>query len=250
MPPIYSYDHNDLRVIPGESVNIQDSEAAFGVIEEAVLGLWDVVNSLTSVRPPKRQRYRVTIFGSARITPEADIYAGVRQLASELTQWGCDIVTGGGPGLMQAANEGSVMADPENVTQSIGLRVNLDFEQEANPFVEQVYQHRTFFSRLHHFVLISDAFVVVPGGIGTALEALMIWQLLQVRKLQNTPFILVGPMWRDLVQWADQYMVNNGQVPMAAAADIGIPQCVDDCGEVIDILRRSHQLWLERQSGH
>jgi uncharacterized protein (TIGR00730 family) len=250
MPPIYSYDPSDLHVIPGDSVDIQNSEAAFGVIEEAVLGLWDVVNSLTSIRPPKRERYRVTIFGSARINPETDIYRGVQQLASELTRWGCDIVTGGGPGLMQAANEGSVMADPNDVTRSIGVRVDLDFEQEANPFLEQVYQHRTFFSRLHHFVLISDAFVVVPGGIGTALEALMVWQLLQVRKLTNTPLIMVGPMWQDLVHWADKYMVKNGQVPMAAAADISIPQCVEDCSQVIDILRKSHDLWLSRQSSH
>ncbi len=249
MPPIYSYDSNGLRVIPGDSVDIRDSEAAFGVIEDAVLGLWEVVNSLTSVRPPKRERYRVTIFGSARITPESEMYQGVRQLASELTQWGCDIVTGGGPGLMQAANEGSVVADPEDVTQSIGLRVNLDFEQDVNPFVEKVYQHRTFFSRLHHFVLISDAFVVVPGGIGTALEALMIWQLLQVRKLQNTPFIMVGPMWGDLVQWADQYMVS-GDVPMAAEADISIPQCVDDCVEAVAILRKSHARWQAGRTGH
>lgn len=243
MPPIYRYDHDPLQVTPGDSIDLQDSEATFRVIESAVLGLWDVINALTTVRPPQRARYRVTIFGSARIQPETEIYQGVRQLASELTQWGCDIVTGGGPGLMQAANEGSVMADPEDITQSIGVRVNLDFEQQANPFVEQVYQHRTFFSRLHHFVLISDAFVVVPGGIGTALEALMIWQLLQVRKLQNTPLIMVGPMWRDLVQWAETYMIN-GQVPMAAAADITIPQCVDTCANAIAILRTSHAHWL------
>jgi hypothetical protein len=244
MPPIYSYDHDNLQVTPGDSVDIQDSEATFRVIESAVLGLWDVVNALTTVRPPRRQRYRVTIFGSARIHAETDIYRGVRQLASELTQWGCDIVTGGGPGLMQAANEGSVLADPEDITQSIGVRVNLEFEQAANPFVEQVYQHRTFFSRLHHFVLISDAFVVVPGGIGTALEALMIWQLLQVRKLHNTPLIMVGPMWRELVQWADRYMVQD-RVPMAAAADITIPHCVDKCTDAVEILRKSHTLWLE-----
>jgi uncharacterized protein (TIGR00730 family) len=246
MPPIFSYENNELRIFPGDSVDIRDSEAAFRVIEDAVLGLWDVVNSLTSVRPVKRQRYRVTIFGSARLTPDTEMYQGVRHMASELTRLGCDIVTGGGPGLMQAANEGSVVADPEDITQSIGLRVNLDFEQEANPFVEKVYQHRTFFSRLHHFVLISDAFVVVPGGIGTALEALMIWQLLQVRKLHNTPLIMVGPMWRDLVQWADKYMVNY-QVPMAAAADISIPKCVEDCAAAMTILRQSHALWLENQ---
>jgi uncharacterized protein (TIGR00730 family) len=244
MPPIHIYNQNKHQVIHGDSVDIQDSDAAFMVLEDAILGLWDVVNSLTAIRPPKQDRYRVTIFGSARITPETQIYQGVRDLASELTEMGCDIITGGGPGLMQAANEGSVLADPEDLTKSIGLRVNLAFEQEANPFVEEVYQHRTFFSRLHHFVLISDAFVVVPGGIGTALEALIIWQLLQVRKLENTPLIMVGPMWHDLTQWAARYMVDV-QPPMADPADISIPYCVETCQEAVEILRESHGQWSD-----
>jgi uncharacterized protein (TIGR00730 family) len=248
MPPIHIYNQNNHHVIDGDSVDIQDSDAAFMVLEDAILGLWDVVNSLTTIRPPKRERYRVTIFGSARITPDTAIYQGVRELASELTKMGCDIVTGGGPGLMQAANEGSVLADPEDLTKSIGLRVNLAFEQEANPFVEQVYQHRTFFSRLHHFVLISDAFVVVPGGIGTALEALIIWQLLQVRKLENTPLVMIGPMWKDLIQWAARYMVDV-RPPMADPADISIPYCLDTCEEAIGILWESHRQWSDRQEG-
>ena len=168
-------------------VSISDGEASYRVIQKAVLGLWEVVNSLTTIRPPKRERYRVTIFGSARLDPDNPLYDGVQRLARELTVMGCDIVTSSGPGLMQAANEGSVMADPKDQTKSIGILIDLGFEQDANPFVEQVYQHQTFFSRLHHFVLVSDAFVVAPGGIGTTLEALMIWQLLQVRKLHDTP---------------------------------------------------------------
>lgn len=99
---------------------------------------------------------------------------------------GCEIVTDGGPGLMQAANEGARQAAPENQARSIGMRIMLEFEQRTNPFVGQAHEHRTFFSRLHHVVLLSHAFVVVPGGIGTTLEALMIWQLLQVRKLYGT----------------------------------------------------------------
>lgn len=226
----------------GDSVSLQNSEAAFEVIEDAVLGLWDVVNSLSTLRPAHQERYRVTIFGSARMTNETEVYRGVRDLASELTRLGCDIITGGGPGLMQAANEGSVLADPEDETRSIGIRVNLEFEEEANPFLEQVYQHRTFFSRLHHFVMLSNAFIVVPGGIGTTLETLMIWQLLQVRKLQNTPLIMIGSMWRELAAWADKHMVE-GPFPMAIAADMDIPQCVDDFDHAIAILKASHAEW-------
>ena len=85
---------------------------------------------------------------------------------------GCDIVTGGGPGLLQAANEG---ANSDGAPGSMGIRVELPLEYEVNPFVEQALEHETFFTRLHHFVIASDAFVVVPDGIGTVLEMLMIW---------------------------------------------------------------------------
>ena len=225
-----------------DSVDIADSEAAFEVIHQSILSLWDTVNHLTTIQPPRRERYRVTLFGSARIEPNVPLYNGVRQLASELTIMGCDIITGGGPGLMQAANEGSVMADPEDITKSIGIRVNLGLEQDTNPFVEQVYLHRTFFSRLHHFVLVSDAFVVLPGGIGTALEALMIWQLLQVRKLQDTPFIMVGKMWSELANWTKKYTIDV-EPPMADPADLSIPTCVDTCEEAIALLRIAHEQW-------
>lgn len=227
-----------------DTVDIADSEAAFEVIHETILNLWDTVNKLSSIRPPRRERYRVTLFGSARIQPDTALYNGVRDLASELTKMGCDIVTGGGPGLMQAANEGSVIADPQDITKSIGIRIDLGFEQASNPFVEQIYLHRTFFSRLHHFVLASDAFIVLPGGIGTALEALMIWQLLQVRKLQNTPFIMVGTMWNELAIWAKKHTIDV-EPPMADPADMSIPKCVATCEEAIALIAKAHQKWQD-----
>lgn len=225
-----------------DPIRLVCSTTMFEVIGQAVLELWNTVNLLTSIEAPKHQRYRVTIFGSARLQPGMPVYEGVRYLASELTRMGCDIVTGGGPGLMQAANEGSVATDPTNQMQSIGIRVDLGFEQSANPFVEQVYHHRTFFSRLHHFVIASDAFVVVPGGIGTLLEAVMVWQLLQVRHLQNTPLIMVGPMWRDLIDWAKQHMVQ-ADPPMAAPDDLMIPHYVEAFDEAIALLRQSQLAW-------
>jgi predicted Rossmann-fold nucleotide-binding protein len=224
---------------------LPDYKDAFETVQDSIFELWDVVNRLSAITPPKRDRYSVTIFGSARLQKDSLIYSGVRQLAMELTQMGCDIITGGGPGLMEAANEGSVIADPHNKTQSIGLRVALDFEQYANPFVEQVYHHRTFFSRLHHFVLISDAFVVVPGGIGTTLEALMVWQLLQVRNLHNIPLIMVGPMWAELVQWAQRSMTTT-LPPLASPTDITIPSCVETFETAIAILRADYQDWQFR----
>jgi len=224
-----------------ETENTIDN-TTFQTIQAAVFKLWDAVNQLTRIEPPRRERYCVTVFGSARLTPDTPLYNSVKHLASELTALGCDIVTGGGPGLMQAANEGSVIADPDDRTQSIGIRVALDFEQETNPFVEQAYCHETFFSRLHHFVLVSDAFVVVPGGIGTTLEMLTIWQLLQVRQLQHKPLILFGNMWKDLIDWAETHMVET-EVPMADATDLAIPHCVDCVEDAVVLLRQAQAQW-------
>jgi predicted Rossmann-fold nucleotide-binding protein len=124
-------------------VRLSDEDAATELIERAVTGLWEVVNELTRFRRTSRQNYRVTIFGSARLKPATPAYNGVKKLAAELTKMGCDIISGGGPGLMQAANEGALSIGPEARKRSVGIRVNLPFEQEVNPFVGQAYEHRT-----------------------------------------------------------------------------------------------------------
>ena len=165
-------------------IPLSDEREVLDLVGSSIMNLWDVVNNLTRLKPTTSRRYRVTIFGSARIPKDNWIYTAVSDVADELTRLGCDIVTGGGPGLMQAANEGAKRADPTAIDRSVGIRVNLPFEQDVNAFVTQAYEHRTFFTRLHQFVLMSDAFIVVPGGIGTVLEAMMIWQLLQVHHLE------------------------------------------------------------------
>jgi uncharacterized protein (TIGR00730 family) len=226
----------------GEIVRLGDEEAAIRVVSQAVLGLWEVVNDLARLRPTRRTRYRVTIFGSARTGTDHWAYEAVRDLAAELTRLGCDIVTGGGPGLMQAANEGARLAGVDPDRSSVGIRVELPFEQAVNPFVTEAFAHKTFFSRLHHFVLVSDAFVVVPGGIGTLLETMMIWQLLQVRKLGDTPLILAGGMWDGLVEWARASMLRP-DAPLASQADFAIPVCCKTGPEVVAILREHHSRW-------
>jgi uncharacterized protein (TIGR00730 family) len=220
-------------------------EPTFDSIHAAIVQLWEVINRLTQIPPPQCARYRVSIFGSARPTPEDPLYLEVRHLAQVLTEMGCDIITGGGPGLMQAANEGSVMGDPDDLTQSIGLRIALDFEQDTNPFVEKLYTHETFFSRLNQFVLLSQAFVVVPGGIGTTLEMMMIWQLIQVRKL-DVPLILVGDMWGDLVTWANRTMVEQPHTPLAHADDMRIPICVPDIAAAIALISEEKAAWRQQ----
>src|SRR5436189_3780908 len=148
---------------------------------------------------------------------------------------GCDIITGGGPGLMQAANEGAAAANAPERNRSVGIRVDLPFEQDVNPFVEQAFEHKSFFTRLHHFVLTSDAFVVAPGGIGTVLELMMIWQLLQVKHVDDTPLILVGKMWPDLVDWARTHLLASSS-PLANPEDLTIPRCVNTADDSIDLI--------------
>jgi len=227
-------------------VKLSDEDATIAVLERAVGGLWEVVNDLTRLRRTTRQNYRVTIFGSARLKPGSEAYEGVKKLAAELTGMGCDILTGGGPGLMQAANEGAHSADPAGLRRSVGINIELPFEQSVNPFVEQAYAHRTFFSRLHHFMIASDAFIVTPGGIGSLLELSLVWQLLQVRHLYNTPLILVGKMWAGLVEWARQSMLVEGS-ELASAVDFQIPHCVNTIEEALALIRENRIAWLASQ---
>jgi uncharacterized protein (TIGR00730 family) len=224
------------------TVSLADEEAVKQVLVSTVFSLWDIVNNLTRLKPSKSERYRVTIFGSARAKPGTFVYEEVKRVASALAQMGCDIITGGGPGLMQAANEGAAAVDAPEHNRSIGIRVDLPFEQEVNPFVEQAFEHKTFFSRLHHFVLTSDAFVVTPGGIGTVLELMMIWQLLQVKHVDDTPLILVGNMWAELVDWAKQHLLKP-ELSLASPQDLAIPRCVKTADEAIALLRDHHAKW-------
>jgi uncharacterized protein (TIGR00730 family) len=230
------------------TVPLSDERAALDILTKSVFGLWDVVNNLTRLRPTKRERYRVTIFGSARVEPGHWVYGAVRDTAAELTRLGCDIVTGGGPGLMQAANEGVKLADPDGKLQkSVGIRVELPFEQDVNAFVTEAFEHKTFFTRLHHFVLVSDAFIVTPGGIGTVLETLMVWQLLQVRHLHDTPLILAGHFWDGLIEWAQAVMLRP-DAPLVSPNDLNIPQILPDGPSIIRAVREHHAKWKARQS--
>jgi hypothetical protein len=145
---------------------------------------------------------------------------------------------------MQAANEGATSVGSR--LGSMGIRVELPFEQNVNPFVEQAFEHKTFFTRLHHFVIASDAFVVVPGGIGTVLEMLMIWQLLQVRHVDNVPLILVGKMWKGFVDWASTNMLDP-RLHLANPDDLTIPRCLETADEAIAVVGELHAAWQSKQ---
>jgi predicted Rossmann-fold nucleotide-binding protein len=116
------------------------------------------------------------------------------------------------------------------------LPVRLVTDDGGAPFVERVYRHRTFFSRLHHFVRLSSAFIVLPGGIGSTLEAMMVWQLLQAKHLPPTPFLLYGGHWRGLLRWIEEEALAQGYLD---EEDIRLPIQVDTVDEAVEIILRA-----------
>lgn len=234
--------------IPSPPMTAEESRRTYKAIESSLRELWGVIDNLSTLLPPRPTYYRVTIFGSSRMHEGDELYAEVRRLAWRLSRMGLDIITGGGPGLMQAANEGERIGDPGDHTYSIGLNVDLPHEQGSNPYVDKLYQHGTFFSRLHHFVHLSSAFVVMPGGIGTTLEAMLVWQLAQVGHLEHRPLIFVGDMWRELVDWGRESWVE-GERQLADPQDVEIPICVDTVDEAVDVIEQNLAWWEQHQPG-
>ncbi len=202
------------------------------VIDGSVAQLWETIESLERLQPRNLERFRVSIFGSARIEKTHPLYGEAQDLGQRLAEAGCDIVTGGGGGLMQAVDLG---ASRGAVRRPAGgdLPVRLVTDDEDAPFVERVYRHRTFFSRLHHFVRLSSAFIVLPGGIGSTLEAMMVWQLLQAKHLPPTPFLLYGSHWRGLLRWIEDEALAKGYLE---EDDPRLPIQVDTVDEAVEII--------------
>ena len=215
------------------------------ILDKAIYQLWETINDLDQIQPERVEHYRVSIFGSSRIRRGDPIYDEVKKLSLELAHLGIDIVTGGGPGLMEAANSGAIEGQIESHSRSFGLSIHLPNEEAANPFVDKVFRHRTFFSRLHHFVRLSSAFIVFPGGIGTALELFMVWQLLQVKHMKEHPLILVGTMWTGLIDWMQQTMVTRGLV---SPPDLDTIVIVPSSAEAVPIVRASYERFKQEKS--
>ena len=176
--------------------------------------------------------FRVSIFGSARIKPNTEEYMAVYDLAKKLSKNNADIVTGGGPGLMEAANAGA--KDGSAKSKSFGLHVDLPFETTPNEHLDITYHHKRFSSRLDEFMRISHAVIVTPGGIGTILELLYTWQLIQVSHISERPIILVGKMWTGLLEWMKSEPLNKQLIDKSDFNNIKIVQNVD---EVIILLK-------------
>lgn len=156
-----------------------------------------------------RYRRKVAVWGSARTPADSELYASIERMAGELVNEGWQVVTGGGPGNMEAANKGAIEACPEGEICSTAEAIYLPFEEAVNEHVQEYEKHQEFFSRLKTFSE-CDAFIITPGGIGTLLEMALIYQLVQVNHVPDKKIICVGRMWRTLRQWLEEEMLEHG----------------------------------------
>jgi uncharacterized protein (TIGR00730 family) len=173
----------------------------------------------------------VTMFGSARTTPDSAVYKLARTIARRLAEAGYAIITGGGPGTMEAANRGC----REGGGLSVGCNIELPHEQGLNAYVDLGIEFRYFFARKTMFVKYADAFVILPGGFGTLDELFEALTLIQTRKVRNFPVVLVGRgYWAGLLDWIRGTLVAQGAVD---EADLALLQLTDDPDEVVKIVR-------------
>ena len=155
------------------------------------------------------QGKKVAIWGSARTPEDSELYQSIQRMGRELSSEGWVIVTGGGPGSMEAANRGAMESCVDGETCSVAEAIYLPFEEAVNEYVQSYEKHDEFFSRLKTFSN-CDAFIITPGGIGTLLEMALIYQLVQVNHIEQKPIICVGRMWRTLREWIEAEMLDSG----------------------------------------
>jgi uncharacterized protein (TIGR00730 family) len=203
---------------PGNSSSLsRESWKIFQILAEFVEGF----EHLSKIAPS------VSIFGSARIARDHPFYALTEQIANELSNAGFTVVSGGGPGIMEAANKGAF----EGKSPSVGLNIHLPNEQSGNKFQDITLNFRHFFSRKVMFVKYASAYVVLPGGYGTLDELAEILTLVQTGKSRKIPVILVqSEFWQGLLDWFENSLLKNGTI---SPEDLNIMQVIDDPSEVV-----------------
>jgi uncharacterized protein (TIGR00730 family) len=175
-------------------------------------------------------RRGVSIFGSARTPPDHPRYALAREVGRALGEAGFAVITGGGPGIMEAANRGARDAD----ACSVGLNIELPFEQGANPYQDIALTFHFFFTRKVMFVRYATGFVVFPGGFGTLDELFEALLLIQTRKIREFPVVLVGTdWWAGLIEWARERLAGEA---MIAPGDLELMRCTDDPAEAVAVI--------------
>jgi len=202
----------------------ENSWTMFKVIAEFVDGFETMNNIIPSI----------SIFGSARTKPGEKYYKLATEMAKRLTEEGFGVITGGGPGIMEAANKGAF----ENGGTSIGLNIDLPFEQSHNAYIDpdKVLNHRYFFVRKVMFVKYAQAFIVMPGGFGTLDELFEVLTLIQTKKITPVPVILMGTdFWAGMREWIRSTMLE--EFATISAKDLDLIPVTDDPDEVIKFVK-------------
>ncbi len=204
----------------GTYANPKETWNIFKIIAEIVEGY----ENLSHIKPA------VSIFGSARLKPDSDDYNLAKLIGKRLSQKGYNVITGGGPGIMEAANIGA----SQGKSLSIGLNINLPFEQIANSHQDISLSYRYFFTRKAMFIKHSVAYVVMPGGFGTLDELFDITTLVQTGKKHAMPIILVNSeFWGGLIDWIKSTMLKKGTVTEKELGLLTIVDTVDDVYSIV-----------------
>jgi uncharacterized protein (TIGR00730 family) len=184
---------------------------------------------LANIRPA------VTIFGSARVAPDSAYYRLAEEIARKLSDAGFAVVSGGGPGIMEAANKGAYFGK----SPSVGLNIQLPHEQHANPYQDISHSFRHFFARKVMFVKYACAYVIMPGGFGTLDELMEVLTLVQTGKIQRIPILLVETkFWQPMVRWFRDTLAGENMID---SADMDLLQVVDAPAEIVDAIFRHYE---------
>ena len=200
-----------------------DPWRALRILSEFVEGF----DALATVGPA------ITVFGSARVDPDSSVYATALEIGRRLAMEGYAIITGGGPGIMEAANRGC----QEGGGLSVGCNIELPHEQYSNPYIDLSVEFRYFFARKTMFVKYADGFVILPGGFGTMDELFEALTLIQTGKIRHFPVVLVGTeFFGGLLAWFRSRLVEDGMID---AEDVDLVTVTDDPEEVVRIINRA-----------
>lgn len=205
-----------------DDLKLGESWRLFRIMGEFV----DGVENLHDIGPA------VSIFGSARTKPDNPVYKQTVEIAGRFVKEGFAVITGGGGGIMEAGNKGAAEAEGT----SVGLNIQLPFEQEPNPFANVQLDFRYFFIRKLMFVKFAAAYVAMPGGFGTLDELFEVVTLIQTRRIKPFPIVCVGSeFWGGLLDWVkDQQLTNK----LISPEDLDIIQVLDDPAEVVDAVKK------------
>ncbi|MDE2441201.1 MAG: TIGR00730 family Rossman fold protein [Betaproteobacteria bacterium] len=208
-----------------KNTTARESWRIFGIMSEFV----EATERLAAIKPA------VTLFGSARVRPESKYYMLTEQLSRLLSDSGFSVISGGGPGIMEAANKGAFFGK----SPSVGLNIQLPHEQKSNPYQDISQTFRHFFARKYMFVRFASAYVVMPGGFGTLDELMEALTLIQTGKARKIPLILVcTEFWGGMIDWFKDRLVAEGMVD---AEDMNLIQLIDEPEKVVEAIFKHYE---------